>query len=125
MPTNFYTQGSYRTVKVMDGLTTLDIQFVSAVTVPTGIGFAYGVPYDSWQAGSGPGIGILESIAGQLELLASGHHVVAGMATQDLDANGLLADFASVVVEYDRGAAGPPLQTTVDIPIDLLVYEDP
>src|SRR5690349_137074 len=120
MPTNFYTQGSYRTVKVMDGLTTLDIQYVSAVTIPSGIGFAYGVPYDSWQAGSGPGIGILESLAGQIEILVSGHHVVAGTATQDLDANGLLQDFVSVVVEYDRGGTAAPLQTTVDIPVDLL-----
>jgi hypothetical protein len=125
MANTFYVRGSYRTVKVLDGSTTLDIQYVNCVTIPTGIGFAYGVPYASWQGGSGPGIGILDSIAGQLELLASGHHVVAGMATQDLDANGLLQDFASVVVEYDRGPASTPLQTTVDVPVDLLVYEDP
>ena len=125
MPTNFYTRGSYKTVKVLDGSTTLDVQLVSCITVPSGIGFAYGVPFESWQGGSGPGIGILESIAGQLELLVSGHHVVAGMATQDLDANGLLQDFSSVTVQYDRGPTEAPLQTTVDIPVDLLVYEDP
>lgn len=124
MPGNVYVQGSYRTVKVMDSQTVLDIQYCNCLTIPSGIGFAYGIPFAAWQGGAGPGIGILESIAGELEILVSGHHVVAGMATQDLDKNGLLQDFASVVVEYDRGPALPPLTSTVDIRIDLLVAQD-
>ena len=122
---SFYPLGSYRTVKVLSGQTVLDVQYVTCVTIPTGMTFAYGVPWDSWQGGAGPGIGLLDSIATQLEEMATNLHVVAGSATQDLDANGLLEDFVSVTVEYDRSSSGlPPLYGTVNIPVNNFLISD-
>lgn len=122
---SFYAIGSYRTVKVLSGQTVLDVQYVTSATIPTGITFAYGVPWDSWQGGTGPGIGLLDSIATQLETMVTDLHVIAGTATQDLDANGLLEDFVTVTVEYDRAATAlPPLYGSVNIPINNFLITD-
>ena len=44
---------------------------------------------------------------------------------QDVDASGLLVDLVEVVVEYDRTAQGlPPLQGTVQIPIQAFFSQD-
>lgn len=125
MADNFYPLGSYRTVKVLSGNTILDIQYVTCATIPTGITFAYGVPIDSWQGGTGPGIGLLTDIATQLEEQVTNLHVIAGSANSDLDANGLLQDFVSVTVEYDRSAQGlPALYGTVNIPVNNFLSTD-
>jgi hypothetical protein len=121
---SFYPLGSFRTVKVLTGQSTIDVQYVTCATIPTGITFAYGVPIDSWQGGVGPGIGLLDSIAVQLEELVTNLHVVAGTAITDLDANGLLEDKVSVTVEYDRGGVLPSLFGTVDIPVDNFLISD-
>lgn len=121
---SFYVVGAYRTVKVLSGQTTLDVEYVTCATIPTGITFAYGVPIDSWAGGVGAGIGILDSIAVQLEELVTNLHVVSGTAINDLDKNGLLEDLVSLTVEYDRGGALPPLFGTVEIPVNDFVLSD-
>jgi hypothetical protein len=125
MADSFYATTSYRTIKVIPPNSVLEIEYVSCATIPTGITFAYGVPYDGWQGGTGPGIGLLDSIAVQLEQLVSNLDVVGGQATQDLDNNGTLADFVDLYVQYDRSAQGlPPLQETVTVNVnDFLTSE--
>ena len=125
MALSFYPLGSYRTVKVLTGQSVLDIQYVTCATIPTGITFAYGVPHDSWQGGAGPGIGLLDDIAVQIEQLVTNLHVVAGTAIQDLDLNGLLEDYVALTVEYDRSSVGlPPLFGTVNVRIDNFLISD-
>lgn len=125
MAGNFYPVGSYRTVKVLSGQTVIDVQYVTCATIPTGITFAYGVPWASWEGGTGPGIGLLDSIATSLETMVTDLHVIAGTANADLDANGLLEDFVSVTVEYDRSASGlPPLYGSVNIPVNNFLTTD-
>lgn len=110
---------SYRTVKVLSPTDVLDVQYVSAITTPHGLGFAYAVPIDSWNESPGNANGLLDVIAIDLEGIYTGGHLVASTPVQDLDRNGLLQDFVAAVVEYDRTAQGlPPLQGTVNIPVD-------
>lgn len=125
MADNFYVLGSFRTIKPITGLTTLDVEYVTCATIPSAMTFAYGVPIDSWQGGTGPGIGLLTSIATGLEELVTNLHAVAGMAVQDQDRNGLLQDAVAVTVEYDRSASGlPPLYGTVNIPVNDFLTVD-
>lgn len=105
---------SYKTIQVISNTQVADIQYISAASVPTGIGFLYSMAYTVWQ--NGPPYVVLEEIATLLEDLVNSAHVVAGQGVQDLDKNGLLADYQELVVEYDRGPQGlPPLQGTVSM----------
>lgn len=125
MPGSFYPLTSFRTVKVLDASTILDVQLVTCVTIPTGITFQYGVPYAGWKGGTGPGIGLLDDIATQIETMVTDLHVTAGTASQDFDKNNLLIDEVELVVELDRSGVGlPSLTETVTIPIDLFVTTD-
>jgi hypothetical protein len=119
----FVPLDSYRTVKVLSQTDVVDVQYVSAVSSPSGFGFAYAVPYDAWLADGGGGL--LDVIAVQLEQIGSNGQMVASSATQDLDKNGLLQDYVSAVVEYDRSAQGlPPLSGTVEIPVQAFFSQD-
>lgn len=114
---------SYRTVKVLTQTDVVDVQYVSAVTSPNGLGFAYAVPYASWLSGAGNGL--LDVIAVQLEEIFANGEIVASSPVQDLDASGLLVDYVSVIVQLDRTAQGlPPLNGTVNIPVDAFFSQD-
>lgn len=114
---------SYRTVKVLSATDVVDVQYVTAISTPGGFGFAYAVPYQSWVSGAGNGL--LDVIAVQLEQIGSNGQMVASTPTQDLDKNGLLVDYVSAVVEYDRSAQGlPPLSGTVEIPVQAFFSQD-
>ena len=115
--------GSYRTIQVMSATQVLDVQYVTCTTIPHGFGFAYAVPLASWLAGAGEGL--LAVIADELELIASNGEAVASSPVQDIDASGLLVDLVEVVVEYPMVAQGlPPLQGTVQIPIQAFFAQD-
>lgn len=114
---------SYRTVQVMSASTVLDAEYVVCLTVPSGIGFAYAVPLDSWKAGAAGGL--LDVIATQLEELAASNHVVGGVGVQDIDAQGLLSDAVDLTVEVDRTAQGlPPLDGVVTIPVQAFFLQE-
>lgn len=119
----FQPLDSYRTVKVLSATDVVDVQYVSAISLPSGFGFAYAVPYDSWVSGAGNGL--LDVIATQLEQIGSNGQMVASSPVQDLDANGLLVDYVAAVVEYSQAAQGlPPLQGTANIPVQAFFGQD-
>lgn len=114
---------SYRTVKVLTPTDVVDIQYVTCISMPSGFGFAYGVPHDEYVASSG--VGLLDVIAVQLEEIGANGQMVASSPVQDLDKNGLLQDYVAAVVEYSRTAQGlPPLQGVVNIPINNFFAQD-
>lgn len=125
MAQSFYVTGSLSTIQIVPPNQVLNIEYVSCATIPTEISYAYGIPRASWQRGTGPGVGILDSIAVQIEELVTNLDVVGGQASQEQDHNGLLADFVDLIVSLDRSAQGlPPLTETVHIPILSFIVTD-
>lgn len=119
----FIPLDSFRTVKVLTATDVIDVQYVSAISEPSGFGFAYAVPHDEYVASQG--VGLLDVIAVQLEEIGSNGQMVASSGVQDLDKNGLLQDFVAAVVEYPRTGQGlPPLQGTVNIPVNNFFAQD-
>jgi hypothetical protein len=115
----YFVQDSYKTTQVASGTQVVDVQYITCLTIPTGIGFAYAMIYTTWQ--NGPPYDALQAIAVLLEDLVTSAHVVAGQAVQDLDANGLLADYVDLIVELDRSAQGlTPLQGTVSMSMPFI-----
>jgi hypothetical protein len=123
MAGTYRAYGGYKTVQVLSGGTVRDVQYQPATTLPNGLGFAYSIPYDSYLAGDGGGL--LDVIATQLEELFSNGQMIASEATQDLDGNGLIADFVTATVQYDQTATGlPPITGAVDIPVQAFFNQD-
>src|ERR1700752_2891085 len=110
---------SFRTVQVLSQQTVVDIQYITARTLPTGMTFSYAMARSTWLAG--PPYVIIDEMAALLESLVTSSHVVAGQAVQDQDASGLLTDFVDLVVRYIQpNPTPPPLQGTVSYPIGQL-----
>lgn len=123
MADNYTTFGGYKTIQVLAGGTVIDVQYQPASTVPHQLGFAYSIPYASYQSGDGGGL--LDVIATQLEEIYSNGQMTASDGIQDIDANGLLSDFVRATVQYDQAAQGlPSSTTTVDIPITAFFSQE-
>jgi hypothetical protein len=112
----------YKTVRELAGGTVIDVQYVSFTSTPSGFGASYAIPFDSWVAG-GPGHALLQVIADELETLGANHHMTGSTGVQDLDANGLLADFVDATVTYMNGAL--VLTTSVLIPVQAFFAAEP
>ncbi len=125
MADSFAVVNSFRTIQVLSATSILEAEMVTCLTIPSGLGFAYAVPIESWVSGAGEGL--LDVIATQLEEMsvASGGHVAASTPTQDIDLNGLLTGTVDATVEYSRASAGlPPLYGTVSIPIQAFFSQE-
>jgi hypothetical protein len=122
MAAQYQVLDAYKTIQVLSQTQVVDVEYVTISTFPTGITLTYAMPIGTWQ--SGPPYTVFELMAAELENLVTNYHVVAGSAVQDIDANGLLADYVDCIVELDRSATGlPPLQGTVSIPVSLIYLE--
>jgi|SRR5690348_2811557 len=122
MASNYYVVTSFTTVQVLAGNTSIDVEYVTFATQPTGIGFSLAIPLEVWKLNAGgdaPGL-----IAAELENMVANYHVVGGDSVQTIDVNGLLADSVDLVVEYQRPTTGlPSLRSTVSIPMADLSLE--
>lgn len=119
MAASYIPQGSHRDIQVVSPTQVIDVQVDTGLTVPSSIYFQVPIPLEAWKAGSGPEY--MATTATGLEELAAGLDVVNVYTTQDLDANGLVADFAVATVQIPtpKGKIGP-FQTDVYVPIGLL-----
>lgn len=122
MADNYWVQDSYKSTQSLTQNQVVDVEYVTISTIPTGITLSYAMPYQIWK--EGPPYDSLEGMATELENLVTNGHVVAGNAVSDLDANGLLADYVDLIVQYDQTTPGrPPLQGTVSIPVGIILLQ--
>jgi hypothetical protein len=120
----FTTLSAYKTVQVLSPTVVQDVEYVTAQSIPNGLGFAYAVDYESWQ--SGEGMGGLILLAQALEAIFEQGQISGSEPLQDIDANGLLSDFVSITVSYDQSAVGlPALTEVVDVPISAFIAQNP
>lgn len=119
MPATYDVIDSYKTTQSLSQQQVVDVQYITISTVPTGITLSYAMPLKIWK--EGPPYDVLDGMAVELENLVTNSHVVAGQAVADLDANGLLADYVDLIVQYNQPNSNlPPLQGTASIPVGII-----
>ncbi len=125
MASSYVVVSSYPTVKVMSPAQVLDVQWISFLTLPTGIGCEYGVPHDAFVLeGSGAADQpIIDALAQAIEQAAQGNGVVGGSFLQDTDpATALLIDFVQYDLVYVPPTAGRgPFATYVNVPVNSFI----
>lgn len=119
MAANNIPQGTYRDVQVLSATAVITVQVETALTQPSNIYFETPVPLEAWQSGSGPEY--RSTAAAGLEQLLQEGDVVSVYWTQDLDTNGLRADYgvATVQIPTPAGKTGP-FQTEVSFTMGVL-----
>lgn len=86
------------TVQVLSPTVTMDVVYATLQTQPSGVICSIALAKIDFDAGtSGP---LLTSYANDVEELVNYQHVIGGQGTQTIDANGLIQDQVSFVVEY-------------------------
>lgn len=115
---------SFRTTQVLSSTLVAQVEMATCQTVPTGIAFTYGVPVDAFGAlGTGPGAGILDSIATQIEELVSNMGVVGGYPGDTLDPSNLVTQNENLVVGYVT-PQGNTVYGTATIPMSAFVSSE-
>lgn len=119
MASNYTPQGSHKDIQVISPTSVIDTMVLAALTLPSNIYFEVQVPMEAFNAGSGPEY--LSTTATGLEELNAGFMVSNVYWTQDLDANGLIADFAvaTVTIPTPAGKTGP-FSSEVTFPLGIL-----
>ena len=111
--------GSYTTVQVITPSLTQPIQYTTIQTQPSSVIAAIALDKIDFDAGtSGP---LIQGFADAIEVIMARPEVIAGIGTQQLDANGLLADFVTFTVQYVGPNTAPSGVTAeADVPVDLI-----
>lgn len=122
MAANYTPQGSYKDVQVLSPKSVIDCMVLTAFTKPSHIYFEVYVPMEAFNAGSGEEY--LTTTAAGLEDLRHAPNVAGVHWTTDLDASGLIGDYAvaTVSVPAPQGAAGP-FTAEVEFPLPILASD--
>lgn len=122
MATDYTVVSQRRTVQVLSQTQVADVEEVGFISHPSGTYAQREVPYISWLA-SGSDAWI-EPLAAAIEGLFSGGLASAASFVQDVDTNGLIADFLDFTVTYQpTGGLGLPMSTEVRIPVTALTLD--
>lgn len=116
-------QGSYSTVQVLSPTLINPIVYCTIQTTPSGVIASIPVQEDVFKAGgSGPE---LTNFANAIEQIMSHPEVIAGIGSQTLDTNGLLADFVTFTVQYvGPTTAKQGVTAEADVPVGMLNFTD-
>lgn len=116
-------QGSYSTVQVITPSLTQPIQYTTIQTQPSGVIASIALAKIDFQAGTGSTL--LGIFADAIEQIMSHPEVIAGIGTQQLDENGLLADFVTFTVQYvGPNTASSGVTAEADVPVGMLNFTD-
>lgn len=120
MARDYTPQGSVRTVKVLGPSSVVDVERVSATTLPHGVYFERDVPLTVW--GTAAADEYVNELAVAIEQRLEGGVADTAAFVQDVDDTGLLTD----AVEFTVSIPPPPdavgtFTTTVVVPVNLLV----
>lgn len=122
MADSYISQGTRSDVQVTGPSAVQDVVIVQATAQPSGVYFEYPVPTVSYKAEGEQAF--VEPVAEGVNWLAAHANVAGCVWTQDLDANGLLADFitATVTIATPAGRTGP-FTLAVQVPIGYLATD--
>lgn len=115
--------GSYTTVQVLSPTIVNPIEYCTIQTTPSSVIASIPVDETEFQVqGTGP---ILQAFAEAIETTMADPRVIAGVGSQTIDANGLLADNVIFTVEYSS-ANTPPSGITAEasVPVQLLNFSE-
>lgn len=120
---SYTIQGSYSTVQVLSPSLVQPIQYTTIQTQPSGV--IASIALDQGEFNAGTVAPLLSAFAEAVEQVMSDPRVVAGVGSQQLDANGLLADYVTFTVKYaGPGAAASGVTAEADVPVGLLNFTD-
>lgn len=115
--------GSYKTVRVITPTFTEPIQYVTIQTKPSGVAAA--LPVDEADFKGGTSGAILQIFADAIETIMNHPEVIAGIGSQQLDPNGLLADYVTFTVQYvGPNTSSSGVTAEADVPVGMLNFTD-
>lgn len=114
---------SYTTVQSITPTLTYPIQYTTIQSQPSGVIASIPLAKVEFDAGtSGP---LLQAFSDAIEEIMQRTEVIAGIGSQTIDENGLLADFVVFTVQYSGpGAASSGVTAEADVPVGLLNFTD-
>lgn len=116
MAANYQLLTTASSVQVLSPTLVQPIVDATIQTSPHGVIMNYWIDEITWKAGEGPAL--LEAVAGGVEHIMTSEPVIAGVGSQQLDANGLLAQFVTFTVAYQvPGSNAGPATVDVDVPV--------
>ena len=116
-------QGSYSTVQVISPTLVQPIQYTTIQTSPSGVIAA--IPLDELDFKAGTSGPLLQAFADAIETVMNHPEVIAGIGSQVLDTNGLLADYVTFTVQYvGPNTAKSGVTAEADVPVGLLNFTD-
>jgi hypothetical protein len=116
---SYTPKGTNRTIQVLGAGSVLDVQVISAATVPHGVYFEYPVPYSAWLGNTEDQL--IAPIAEAIESRLGNDFIAGAVFTQTVDVNQLLADAIEFTVQLP---GNPAFTTTVEVPVSLLAGTD-
>lgn len=120
---SYSIKGSYSTVQLIGPNLTQPIQYTTIQTSPSNVIAAIALDKAVFDAGTaGP---LLTAFADAIEEIMQRSEVVAAIGNQQLDENGLLADYVTFTVQYSgAGAAASGVTADADVPAGMLNFTD-
>lgn len=116
-------QGSYSTVQVISPSLVQPIQYTTIQTSPSGV--IASIPLDELDFKAGTASPLLQAFANAIEQIMADPKVIAGIGSQTLDANGLLADYVTFTVQYvGPNTARSGVTAEADVPVGMLNFTD-
>ena len=115
--------GSYSTVQVLSPTVVNPIEYCTVQTTPSGVIASIPVDETEFQVmGTGP---ILQAFSEAIETTMADSRVIAGVGSQTIDTNGLLADNVTFTVQY-TSASTPASGVTAEavVPVQLLNFSE-
>lgn len=123
MSASYQLVGAYPTVQVLSPTLVNDVEYCTIQTNPSGV--ICSIPIDSvFFGGNGSGR-LLTNFATAVEEVMGFPEVIAGVGSQRIDANGLLADLVVFTVQYiPKGSTSSAITAAAEIPVTLLDFSN-
>src|SRR5215469_8701240 len=118
MAANYTLLTTASTVQVLSPTLTQPVVDCTLQTKPSGVVFDYWMDQDTFNAENPNAAPILEAVCAGVEHIMASQPVIAGVGSQQLDPNGLLAQYITFVVAYQvPGSPVGPATLDVDVPV--------
>ena len=116
-------QGSYSTVQVLSPTLVYPVVYCTISTTPSGV--IASIPVGEAEFNSGETGPQLTNFSNAIEQIMALPHVIAGVGSQTIDSNGLLADNVVFTVQYQDATTGPAGVTAeAPVPVNMLNFSD-
>lgn len=120
---SYSIEGSYSTVQVISPSLTQPIQYTTIQTSPSNVIASMAIDKAEFDGGTaGP---LLQAFTDAIEEIMQRPEVIAAVGSQQVDPNGLLADYVTFTVQYTgAGAAKSGVTNEADVPVGMLNFTD-